>query len=78
MINNHFTPENIAVSRVRGKRYNCIIGEVRYPIVATWHPAYILRQPAKEIDMVGDMQLAQTVLETLTPGRTVAKKVTIW
>ena len=52
------------ISRIRGR-----VGEYRgIPVVPTWHPAYLLRNPAAKKDVWEDMKTVLRLLDRPVPG----------
>ena len=49
------------ISRIRGNTY--ILEETQTPLIATYHPAYLLRSPTEKSKVWADLVLAKKVLE---------------
>ena len=55
---------DLSVGRLRGEVHH--YGEQRIPLVVTYHPAYLLRQPAQKASSWLDLQLLMRVLRETT------------
>ena len=54
------------LARLRGKVHH--FGEMRTPLVVTYHPAYLLRTPADKRKAWEDLKFARSVYQQLTQG----------
>ena len=48
------TGEDLSIARMRGQRYT--VGAAQTPLLVTYHPAYLLRQPAEKAKAWQDLQ----------------------
>jgi uracil-DNA glycosylase family 4 len=55
---------DLSLSRLRGKVHH--FGELNTPLVVTYHPAYLLRQPADKAKAWEDLKFARSVFRQLT------------
>ena len=57
---------DLALGRLRGKVHH--FGELNTPLVVTYHPAYLLRNPADKRKAWEDLKFARSVFRQLTQG----------
>ena len=57
---------DLALGRLRGKVHH--FGELNTPLVVTYHPAYLLRNPADKRKVWEDLKFARRVFRQLTQG----------
>ena len=50
------------LARLRGREHSCLRGGRRIPVVATYHPAYLLRKPIAKRDAWEDLCLARSIV----------------
>ncbi len=62
---NYLLGSDESMSRMRGKLHESAMG---IPILATYHPAYLLRTPAAKVDCWQDIQIAMKHLGLTRPG----------
>ena len=55
-----------AIAGLRGRVHEVKIGGERLPAVVTYHPAYLLRNPADKVKAWGDWCLARRVMVDLS------------
>lgn len=59
---------DLAISRLRNKLHQITLEGRQIPVVVTFHPAYLLRNPADKLKSWEDLCLAQTALEQERAG----------
>jgi uracil-DNA glycosylase family 4 len=55
---------DLSLGRLRGKVHH--FGELNTPLIVTYHPAYLLRQPADKAKAWEDLKFARSVFRQLT------------
>lgn len=63
---NHLLAREDSLSRLRGQLHTHALG---FPVIATYHPAYLLRNPAAKADCWQDIQLGMRHLGLPVPPR---------
>jgi DNA polymerase len=53
------------ISKLRGQVHELKVNDVSIPVIATYHPAYLLRSPAEKAKVWADLCLAREKFHSL-------------